>query len=357
MKILQTMAGGLVGGAEEFFVQSAKAFEEQGIIQRALVRKNGSRSERISSVGVETISLPFGGFFDRRTVPLIAMEIDGFRPDILISWMKRATSMSIRASKLTNHEFVKVGRLDGYYNLKYFKGCDHLVVVTPDLVNFAVNQGWQADRVHFVPNFPINEPGKSISRRLLEIPDNVPVVLAAGRLHSNKGFDILLRALKPLDGVFLLLAGEGDERGRLRKLARDLGIMSRVRFLGWREDISDLMMSADVFVCSSRVEAFGIIIVEAWASRLPIAACAANGPAWLIKDEIDGLLTPVDDADALSKSISRLIEDPELRARLAISGHKRFETEFTKSAFVERSLGLFRNLLPLSTPKKRSIWP
>ena len=348
MKILQTMAGGLVGGAEEFFVQCAKAFEEQGIIQRALIRKNGSRTERIRSAGIETISLPFGGFFDRRTVPRIAMEIDEFRPDILISWMKRATSMSIRASKLAKHKFVKVGRLDGYYNLKYFKGCDHLVAVTPDLVDFAVNQGWQVDRVHFVPNFPINEPGKSIPRGLLGIPDNAPLVLAVGRLHPNKGFDILLRALKPLDGVFLLLAGEGDERSRLRKLTQDLGITSRVRFLGWREDISDLMMSADVFVCSSRVEAFGIIIVEAWASRLPIAACTANGPAWLIKDEVDGLLTPVDDTEALSKSILRLIEDPELRKRLAISGYRRYEAEFTKSAFVERSLDLFSNFVDRS---------
>lgn len=345
MKILQTMAGGLVGGAEEFFVQCAKAFEEQGITQRALIRKNGSREERIRSAGIETISLPFGGFFDRRTVPEIATEIDRFRPDILISWMKRATSMSDRASKLSKHSFVKVGRLDGYYNLKYFKGCDHLIVVNPDLVDFAVNYGWQADRVHFIPNFPINEPGKSISRGFLGIPDNVPLVLAAGRLHPNKGFDILLRALKPLEGVFLLLAGEGGERDRLRKLAQDLGIISRVRFLGWREDISDLMMSADVFVCSSRVEAFGIIIVEAWASRLPIAACAAKGPAWLIKDDVDGLLTPVDDADALSKSISRLIENPELRTRLAISGYRRFEEEFTKSAFVARHLKVLRNLV------------
>ena len=345
MKILQTMAGGLVGGAEEFFVQCAKVFEEKGIIQRALIRKNGSRSERIGSIGIETTSLPFGGFLDRRTVPRIAAEIDEFRPDILISWMKRATSMSIRASKLSKHKFVKIGRLDGYYNLKYFRGCDHLIVVTPDLVDFAVNQGWQADQVHFIPNFPINEPGKPISRGSLGIPDNVPLVLAAGRLHSNKGFDILLRALKPLDDVFLLLAGEGGERDRLKKLAQNLGVMSRVRFLGWREDISDLMMSADVFVCSSRVEAFGIIIVEAWASRLPIAACAANGPAWLIKDGIDGLLTPVDDADALSRSILRLIEDPELRTRMAVHGYQRFETGFTKSAFAERSLELFRKLL------------
>ena len=68
-------------------------------------------------------------------------------------------------------------------------------------------------------------------------------------------------------------------------------------------------MSVDVFVCPSRIESFGIAIVEAWASRLPIAACAAKGPAWLINDDVDGLLSPVDDVNGLSKSIMRLIED------------------------------------------------
>ena len=345
MRILQTMAGAPVGGVEEFFVQCAKAFEEQGIIQRALIRHNESRSIRLRTAGVETGTLPFGGIFDRKTVPSLAAEIDGFQPDILISWTKRGTAMSIRASKLAKHDVVKIGRLDGYYNLKYFKGCDRLIVVTPDLVNFAVNQGWLADRVHFVPNFPNNEPGNRIPRDLLGVPENAPLLLAAGRLHPSKGFDILLQALKSLDGVFLLLAGEGSERHRLEKLASELKIMSRVRFLGWREDISDLMMSADVFVCSSRVESFGIVIVEAWAARLPIAACAANGPAWLIKNGVDGLLTPVDDADALSKSILRLIENPHLRMGLAASGHQRFKLEFTKSVFIHRCLNIFEHFV------------
>ena len=121
--------------------------------------------------------------------------------------------------------------------------------------------------------------------------------------------------------------------------------MSRVRFLGWRKDVSDLMMSVDVFVCPSRIESFGIAIVEAWASRLPIAACAAKGPAWLINDNVDGLLSPVDDVNALSNSIMRLIEDQGLRTRLAISGYRRFETEFTKSKFVERSMKVLRDLV------------
>ena len=345
MKILQTMAGAPVGGAEELFVHCAKAFQENGILQRLLVRDNESRRARLREAGIETIVLPFGGLFDRQTISTIAKEIDAFKPDILISWMKRGTSMTIRATKSAQHKAIKVGRLDGYYNLKYFKGCDHLFAVTPDVVDFAISRGWRDDQVHFFPNFAINEPGRPLSRDSLEVPDDVSCIFAVGRLHSSKGFDTLLRALKPLDGTFLLIAGEGGERNRLEKLAEELGIMSRVRFLGWRKDVSDLMMSVDVFVCPSRVESFGIAIVEAWAARLPIAACAAKGPAWLINDNVDGLLSPVDDVSALSKSIMRLIEDQGLRARLAMAGYRRFESEFTKSKFVERSKKVLRDLV------------
>ena len=213
MKILQTMAGAPVGGAEELFVHCAIAFEENGIVQRLLVRDNESRRARLRQAGIETIVLPFGGLFDRRTIPIIAKEIDAFKPDVLISWMKRGTSMTIRATKSARHKSIKIGRLDGYYNLKYFKGCDHLFAVTPDVVNFAISQGWRDDQVHFLPNFAIHEPGRPLSRDSLGVPDDVSLLLAAGRLHSSKGFDTLLRALKQLDGIFLLIAGDGGGGG------------------------------------------------------------------------------------------------------------------------------------------------
>ena len=345
MKLLQAMAGETFGGVEEFFVKCAESFEEQGVIQRTFIRNNVSISARLRAANVETITLPFGRLFDWKSVPYLAAEIDRFRPDILLTWKKRATILSSQASKFAEHRVIKIGRLDGYSNVKSFKNCDQLIGVTPDIAKFAVDSGWPADRVHFLPNFAVNEPGNRISRGLLGIPDeDAPLLLAAGRLAPEKGFDILLRAMKPLEGVFLLLAGEGDERNHLMKQAQELGIASRVRFLGWREDISNLMATADIFVCSSRAESFGIIVVEAWMSRTPIIACSAKGPAWLIRNGVDGLLTPIDDAEALAKSILELINNPDRCRNLATFGRQRFEAEFSKSVITKRYLDLFRDL-------------
>lgn len=346
MRLLQAMAGEAFGGVEEFFVKCAESYEEQGVIQRTFIRQNASINARLQAANVETITLPFGGLSDWKSVPYLAAEIDIFRPNILLTWKKRATILSNQASKFAEHRVIKIGRLDGYSNVKSFKNCDQLIGVTPDIVKFAVDSGWPVDRVHFLPNFPVNEPGNKISRDLLGIPDeDATLLLAAGRLVYEKGFDILLHAMKSLEGVFLLLAGEGDERNHLVKQAQELGIASKVRFLGWRGDISNLMASADIFVCSSRVEPFGIIVVEAWASRTPIIACSAKGPAWPIRNGIDGLLTPINDANALAKSIHELIKNPDLGRNLAASGRQRFETEFSKSMVIRRHIDLFRDLI------------
>lgn len=348
MRLLQAMAGNAFGGVEEFFVKCAEAFEENGVIQRAYINCNASINSRLLAANVETITLPFGRLFDWKSVPYLAAEIDRFQPDILLTWKKRATILSSQASRFAQHRAIKIGRLDGYSNIKSFKNFDHLIAVTPDIEKFAIDSGWPANKIHFLPNFPVNDPGNKIPRGALGIPDeDAPLLLAAGRLSPEKSFDILLHAMamKPLESVFLLLAGEGHERDFLMKRAQDLGIASRVRFLGWRKDISDLMASADIFVCSSSAESFGIIVVEAWASRIPIVACAAKGPAWLIRDGQDGLLTPIDDAGALAKSILHVIRNPDLGRNLATSGRQRFEAEFSKPVIMKRCLDLFCDLV------------
>ncbi len=355
MRLLQTLTGDPFGGVQELFVKCAESFQKQGITQRTFVRDHASFTTRLQAAEVETVTLPLGRWFDFKSIPYIAKEIDRFRPDIILSWKTRAAVMNGHASRFAEHSAVRVGRLDGYYNVRrQINNSDHLIAVTPDILQFAVDNGWPRERISFIPNFPINEPGNEspLPRDSLDIPEDAPLLLAAGRLAPAKRFDVLLHAMKLLEGVFLLLAGEGDERARLVKQARDIGIGSRIRFLGWREDISNLIASADIVVHPSRHESFGIVIVESWASRTPIVACASKGPAWLIRDGLDGLLTPIDDTEALAKSIFRLIENPELRRNLATSGRRRFETEFSRQAIIQRYLDLFRYLIKLRSDSR-----
>lgn len=345
MKIMQTIAGGDAGGAEEFFVRLTRAFADKNLFQRVVARPNRSRYSRLASVGVQCVELPFGGRLDWRTERRLATQIEDFNPDIVLSWMSRATNITTKAIARASVKPISIGRLGGYYDIKNYRRCDHLIGNTPDIVRYLSECGWPQHRIHYVPNFVDTASGTLTARESLGLPVSAPVALAAGRLHSNKGFDILLRALERADGMYLILAGEGDDRRGLEALAHRLGVTDRTRFLGWRDDIADLMASADMLVCSSRVEPLGNVLLEAWACRLPVVAAASQGPAWLVEDGVDGLLVPVEDPEALAAAMLLVASDKNLAVKLAAAGWKRFETEFNEDAVVARFVEMFEVVL------------
>jgi len=341
MKLMQTIAGGEVGGAEEFFVRLAVAFGETGIDQRIVARPNVGRNERITAAGARLSELPFGGMLDMKTTAALAREIDEFAPDVVLAWMSRASRFSGMAIRRSTAMPFLIGRLGGYYKLKNFGQCDHLIGNTPDIVRYLVDNGWPADRVHFVPNFVASTPGTALSRAELDVPVDVPLLLAAGRLHPNKAFDILLQAMPETGDAHLMIAGDGDEETALKAQAAALGIEDRVRFLGWRGDIPDLLATADMLVCPSRIEPLGNVVLEAWACGVPVVAAASEGPGWLINREQDGLLVAVEDHAGLADAIRRLNDDRALAANLAVAGRSRYDADFTQEAVVRQFLELF----------------
>jgi glycosyltransferase involved in cell wall biosynthesis len=245
-------------------------------------------------------------------------------------------------------------RLGGYYDLKYYRGCDHLIGNTPDLVDDFLRRGWPRERAHYLPNFVTAARMPPLERSALVTPAEAPLLLGLGRLHRDKGFDLLLGALQKLPDAWLWLAGEGPEARRLDKLAAELSVASRVRFLGWRDDVPALMAASQVVVAPSRREPFGNVVVEAWAQGRPVVAAAAAGPRALIDHGEIGLLVPLDDPGALTEAIRRLLGDPALASRLAAGGAAAYEAEFTEQAVVERYLGLFERLTGVPAPGTRS---
>ncbi len=103
-------------------------------------------------------------------------------------------------------------------------------------------------------------------RASLQTPDGAPLLLALGRLHENKAFDVLLDAVALLpDGLAVARRARGRCATRSRAQAERLGIAERVRFLGWRDDVAALIAAADALVCPSRHEPLGNVVIEAWA--------------------------------------------------------------------------------------------
>jgi glycosyltransferase involved in cell wall biosynthesis len=341
-RVLQAIAGAPYGGAETFFVRLAMALQRAGELQRVLIRRNSDRAERLRAAGVAVAELGFGGALDWATRFAFRKEIASWRPDIVLTWMSRATRLCPRG------EFEHVGRLGGYYDLKYYRHCDHLIGNTRAIVDYAIGKGWPPERVTYLPNFVPDARASAASPTSNEITRGGPgsLVLALGRLHPNKGFDLLLEAFAAIRGIHLWIAGDGPLRPRLERLATRLGITERVRFLGWRDDVPALLAQADLLVCPSLHEPLGNVVIEAWSAGLPVVATASDGPAALIAHGENGVMVPLPTASgggpqALASAIERVCADAALRDSLGKAGRRAYEAEFTEAIVLARYRNFF----------------
>jgi glycosyltransferase involved in cell wall biosynthesis len=119
-----------------------------------------------------------------------------------------------------------------------------------------------------------------------------------------------------------------------------------VSFLGWRRDIGALLTAADMFICSSRHEPLGNIVLEAWSAAKPVIAAAAQGPSELISDGADGLLVAREDAPALAAAITGLAENPARAAALGAAGRAHFAAAFAEAPVISRWRRLLAELKP-----------
>jgi glycosyltransferase involved in cell wall biosynthesis len=336
MTVLHLLGTSGDGGAETYFLDLVRALDRAGTPQAVALRRHPGREAALKAMGVPARVLGFGGALDvfTRTAAAGYARLRGAR--VALAWMNRAARHTPRGP------WARIGRLGGYYNLKYYAGFDELVANTEDIAEWIVGQGWPAGRVRCIPNFAAAPAeAKAVDRADLQTPADAPLLLAMGRLHEAKAHDVALQALARLPGVWLWIAGSGPEEARLKAMAAALGVEDRVRFLGWRTDPSALYRTADVCVFPSRYEPLGNVVIQAWAHGLPVVAAESQGPKALIEPGRDGLLVPVDDPEALAEGAARLIADRALRARLIKRGAQRVELEFSEAAVVAQWKALF----------------
>jgi glycosyltransferase involved in cell wall biosynthesis len=334
-RVLQVMAGAHHGGAEAFFLRLTSALFRAGIEEHVIMRRDQDRSAALRQAGLEPVELPFGGIPDVVTRPRVKKEISAFDPDIVIAWMSRA------ARYCPKGKHVLAARLGGYYKLKYYRHCDHLIANTRSICDYLISENWPSERVTYLPNFVDGTPAPPIDRAIFSTPEDGPLLLALGRLHENKAFDILLDALQGLPNAYLWIAGEGALRRTLEARSRHLGIADRVRWLGWRSDVSSLLATADVLVCPSRHEPLGNVVIEAWAHGCPVVAAESQGPKWLIEANDAGLLVPIDNAGALARTIDRLVNHSDIADDLVARGNEAYAQDYTEDVVVQRYIEFF----------------
>jgi GalNAc-alpha-(1->4)-GalNAc-alpha-(1->3)-diNAcBac-PP-undecaprenol alpha-1,4-N-acetyl-D-galactosaminyltransferase len=283
----------------------------------------------------------------------LRQEIRASEPDVVISFMdwmnvlvllagltlNKPVVVSIRTDPRRHH----IGRIWSLLRRLLYPRA-HAVVVQSEEVRRWAQRFVRKEMIHTIPN-PVALPAYRPNNALGYSSPPGRTVIAMGRLGPEKGYDLLVRAFAQCAAKYpdwyLVILGEGEERGRLESLAGELGIVERVSIPGQVVGPAELLRQADLFVLSSRFEGFPNALLEAMACGLPVVSTdCPSGPREIIRDGVDGVLVAPEDIGALSAAMGRLMADEAERKRLASRA-----VEVTERFDLQVVMGIWENIL------------
>ncbi len=350
LRILHVIGSQHGGGAERFYVRLLEAMAAGGMEVAALHRPRCWVAENLDA-SIPRFPVAMRNVVDLPSIFAIRGAVSRWRPTIVQSWMGRAT----RLTRLPKRKgVVHLARLGGFYKLSGYRHADGWIANTRAIRDYLVESGFPRERVHYIPNFvtspaPADPVEVATLRRQTGIPDGVPVILALGRLVPKKGFQDLLAAFARLRGpgreAALIVLGAGPLEEELRGMVVREGAVGRVFLPGWQDRLAPWFSMADLFVCPSRHEPLGNVILEAWSHRLPVISTATHGAGELISPGENGVVVPVEDPVALGRAIERLLSAPAERQELAAAGHGFLLEHFSPARVVGDYEQLYRRLI------------
>jgi glycosyltransferase involved in cell wall biosynthesis len=242
-----------------------------------------------------------------------------------------------------------------------FRVGNRLIAVSQASARFSYLLGFSEKRVTVVPNGVDlscfnRKVDASFMREELGIGDE-PLVVTALRLIKGKSPELLISAfamvLRVIPNAKLVIAGSGQEEDNLSRQIKDLNITNSVFMVGKlpKEKVAQLMAAANVFVLPSKMESFGLTLLEASAAGVPVVCANAGGVPEVFQDGFNGLLYPPGDDDAMAKAIIRLLQDSKLAHKISVNAVDT-ANQFTWERTAEQTLQVYKEVLQEKTPSR-----
>lgn len=321
------------------------------------IRPAGGLQEIARAHGIESASLDVP---DRRGLPLAALKLSRLlaaRPGCVVHAHTFEAGLVASLARRRHPFLYTRHHLDPHFRLRrpLHRAVDRFTVRRATLVvapaaavreQLIAREGARADKIVVVPN-GIEDAAPPTRAR------DRATVLAIGRLHEEKGMDLLVRAAAivraRVPGLRVAIAGVGAEEARLRALIASLGVDGCVELLGYRRDVGELLASATVYCLPSRSEALPVAVIEAMRARTPIVATSVGGVPEQLAGGAGWLVAP--DSDAIAHALVEALEHPEQAAACGDLARRKFEAQYTAEAMVGGYARLYERLAVASTPQ------
>lgn len=322
------------GGAERLVVDDINEMLRRGLDIKLITLKSEKRASFKENIHIsknDWVTIPFSGLFDLKRWFLTYREIKKYRPDIVFTHLWFANTVGRLTAYFAGVPMIisfEHGLYDDSKNRKIFLAdrvlqhfCSKIVAVSSTFKKVLIERGIKEYKIHVVLNAIEVERYQSATqsniRKDLGI-GNQFIFLSIGSFRpKHKKMDTLIKAFSMVGDGVLVIAGDGSERSYLENLIKELGVEDKVFLLGNRNDIPELLKSADCFVFISRYEGFGIVVIEAMAAGLPVIVSDHDVIKEIIKDGVDGLIVKSGDILETSDTMKEIMLNENKRRALA----------------------------------------
>ncbi|WP_353073459.1 glycosyltransferase family 4 protein [Tunturiibacter gelidoferens] len=376
MKILHIISSGGMYGAEAVILNMSRTLNESshssilGVFSNS-ANPNLQLHEVAIAQGIDSHLISCAGQIDR-TVPASIRELiartnadivhaHGYKADIYSYFALRQSAVPLISTCHTWYDNDLAVSLYGRADRFVLRSYAAVVAVSEEVSQRLLKAGVRKDRVHIVRNGIDLRPFDNASPLLRSVSsqDQPPIVGLVGRLATEKGVDIFLRAaarvLVELPSTKFVVVGEGPDREQLELLINELQIRRNVSMLGRRDDMPSVYASLDIMVSASRQEGLPIAILEGMASSLPIIATAVGAVPTVILDGRTGVLIPAENVETLASEIIKLLPNQTRRQNLGSAAKKLVEEEFSAQRMTADYLRIYEQAI--ATKKQTATTP
>jgi glycosyltransferase involved in cell wall biosynthesis len=352
MKIAHIVIAGDVAGGQMVALQLARAARAAGHDASFVSPSDGPFLELVRGAGMEAAIVPIGGALDIGAVVRLARHLRRARTDLVHVHGHFSVNLVARvAGRLTGARVLSHMHVENAFRTGRGHGtqvrldnatarlCYSIVAVSEATAAGLRRQGYPRRRIVVVHNGIEAEPAEPV-----RLADD-PTILEVARLADVKGQRSLLRALTGLNATAVLVGRDLEQAGayerELRAEAERLGVVDRVVFAGYRDDVPALLAGCDVFCLPSEMEGLPLVVLEAMAQGKPVVATAVGGTPELVVHGETGLLVRPGDVEALAAALAQLLDDPGQARRMGEAGRERVQREFDAAAMTQRILELY----------------
>ena len=348
-------------GAEKQLVLLATGLpRDEFDVRVTCLTSGGPYEDTLREAGVPVTILGKKLQFDPLAFFRLRKHLQERHPDILHTWLFAANSygrMAVRGGTSTR-VIVSERCVDSWkswqlqVDRRLVGRTDCLVGNSQAVVDFYRPLGYPESKLRVIPNGVVAPPLPEQSRpdfwKELGLPEDARVVMVVGRLAAQKRVADLLWSMQLLrqadPRAYLVVVGDGPLRASLEQYAREVELISHVRFLGHRSDAASLMQHADIVWLGSEFEGLSNSLMEAMACGRPIVATAIPPNQELIQHSVHGFLVNVGDSAGFAQYSLKLLNEPELATQLGAAARERVETELSVARMVERYVELYREV-------------